>query len=73
MRRTVVAGLLFVGVALAVTGFSLAAPIGVPTSSIFSEPRAEFAPAIFILGVISAFLSAVAYELIPDGERPPDR
>jgi predicted MFS family arabinose efflux permease len=61
------------GVAFAATGFSLAAPVGVPTSSVFSEPRVEFAPAIFILGVVFAFLSAVAYELIPDGERPPDR
>lgn len=72
MRQTVVAACLLLGVALAASGFTFAAPVGAPTSSIFSEPRVEFAPGLFILGVVFAFLSAVAYELIPDGERPPD-
>jgi len=66
MRRTAFGTCLFLGVALSTGGFLLAAPVGVPTSSIFSDPRVEFAPGLFVLGVVLAFASAVVYELVPD-------
>lgn len=66
--RTTLAGLMVVvGFALqAVSYFLLAAPIGVPTSPTFSNPRLPFAPALFIMGVMLVFLAAVVYELLPE-------
>lgn len=66
MRTVLFLGCVVAGAALALAGFLLAAPIGAPTSSLYSQPRMEFAPAIFILGVVLVFLSAVIYELVPD-------
>ncbi len=65
-----------IAVAMAVGGFALqgvsylflATPLGKPTSVEFSEPRVEFAPMLFIVGVIVVFLAAVVYELLPDRE-----
>ncbi|MFN3285918.1 MAG: hypothetical protein ACK45F_06515 [bacterium] len=55
----------------AVSYFFLAAPLGVPTSPVYSNPRVPFAPAVFILGVVLVFLAAVVYELLPEsGGRP---
>jgi hypothetical protein len=66
--RTIIAVLvLLAGIALAVVSyFWLAAPLGRSTNPDFSNPRLLFAPAIFILGVMLVFLSAVAYELLPE-------
>ncbi len=50
----------------AVSYFFLAAPLGVPSSPVYSEPRVPYAPALFILGVMLVFLAAVVYELLPD-------
>lgn len=50
----------------AVSYFFLAAPLGVPTSPVYSNPRVPFAPAVFILGVMLVFLAAVVYELLPE-------
>ena len=59
--------MILVGFALqAYSYFYLAAPLGIPTSPAFSEPRVPFAPLFFILGVMLVFLAAVVYELIPD-------
>lgn len=66
MRIRAVSACLLGGLVLATTGFLLAAPVGVPTSALFSNPQVEFAPAIFILGIVLAFSSAVLYELLPD-------
>ena len=68
--RTIIALLvLLVGIALAVVSyFFLAAPLGRPTNTDFSNPRLLFAPAIFILGIMLIFLSAVVYELLPEKE-----
>lgn len=64
--------------ALVVAGFSLqivsyfflAAPLGLPTSPAYSDPRLPFAPALFILGVMLVFLAAVVYELLPERTNP---
>ena len=68
--RTILAILMvIVGFALqAVSYFLLAAPIGVPTTPEFSNPRLEFSPLLFILGVVLVFLAAVVYELLPEKE-----
>lgn len=50
----------------AVSYFLLAAPLGIPTSPVFSNPRLPFAPGLFILGVMLVFLAAVVYELLPE-------
>lgn len=66
-RRTILFVLtLLTGLVLAVAGFFLAAPIGAPDGPAISSPRLEFAPALFVLGVILIFGSAVVYELVPD-------
>ena len=57
---------LLAGLLLAIAGFLLAAPIGAPNGPDISSPRVEFAPAIFVLGMILIFGSAVVYELVPD-------
>jgi hypothetical protein len=49
-----------------VSYFFLAAPIGIPTSEAFSNPRVPFAGGLFVLGVMLVFISAVVYELLPD-------
>ena len=66
MRRVAFLSTLLAGLALAVAGFALAAPIGANTGPEFSNPRLQFAPAIFIIGVVLVFSSAVVYELLPD-------
>ncbi len=64
MRKTMSLLTLLVGLALAVTGFLLSAPLR-HASPIVSDPVLPFAPAIFVLGVILLFASAVVYELLP--------
>jgi len=49
-----------------VSYFYLAAPLGIPVSPVYSEPRLPYAPLIFVLGVMLVFLAAVVYELLPD-------
>lgn len=45
--------------------FILAAPWGT-TGPANSNPRLDYAPLLFVLGLLLAFGSAVVYELIPD-------
>ena len=66
MRRTLFFSTLLVGLTLAVLGFALSAPIGSNTGPEFSNPRQEFAPALFIIGIILTFASAVVYEVLPN-------
>lgn len=66
MRKAMFLLTLLGGLALAVTGFMLSAPLGPTTSSVISDPKLPFAPALFVLGIILLFLSAVVYELFPD-------
>ncbi len=71
MRTTLAVLMVVGGFALqAVSYFLLAAPIGVPTSPSFSDPRLPFAPALFIFGVMLVFLAAVVYELLPEDSTP---
>ena len=54
-------------VLMVVSYFALAAPWGFPPSSVDnSNPRLDFAPALFVVGVMAVFLAAVVYELWPD-------
>ena len=74
MKRNVLAvAMVVIGFAIQfIAYFFLAAPLGIPTSPVYSNPRLPFAPAIFILGVMIVFLAAVVYELLPeeDGREP---
>ncbi len=66
-RKNITISMVILGFAIqAVSYFVLAAPIGIPNSPAYSDPRVPFAPAIFILGVMTVFLAAVVYELIPE-------
>lgn len=69
MRKGMFLLTLLIGLALAVAGFMLAAPIGATSGPAISDPRLPFAPAIFVLGVVLAFGSAVVYELFPATNR----
>lgn len=68
--RTVLTILMIIGgfALQAVSYFLLAAPLGIPTSPAFSNPRLPFAPTLFILGVMLVFLAAVVYELLPESK-----
>ena len=66
MRKQMFVLTLVVGLALILAGFFLAAPIGLPSSPAYSNPRMPFAPVLFTLGVMTLFLSVVVYELFPD-------
>lgn len=70
MRGLVALLILVAGVALAVVSyFLLAAPLGPPIGPEYSTSRMLGAPAIFILGIMLVFLSAVVYELLPERAR----
>lgn len=66
MRKQMFLLTLVVGLALVLAGFFLAAPIGPPSSPVYSNPHMPFAPVLFTLGVMMLFLSVVVYELFPD-------
>ena len=51
-----------------VSYFYLCAPLGIPKSGVYSNPRVDFAPLLFVLGVMLVFIGAVVYELLP-GEK----
>ena len=69
MRGFVAILMVIVGFVLqAVSYFLLAAPLGQPTSPLYSNPRLPFAPTLFIIGVMLVFLAAVVYELLPERE-----
>jgi hypothetical protein len=71
MRTWLTVAMVVAGFALQVASyFFLAAPLGLPTSPAYSDPRLPFAPALFILGVMLVFLAAVVYELLPERGRP---
>ncbi len=66
MRKTMFWLTLLAGLALAIVGFMLAAPIGPVVDPAISDPRLPFAPTIFVMGILLLFSSAVVYELFPD-------
>jgi hypothetical protein len=65
MRKTFTLAMIIVGVGLMLAGYFLAAPWGADSVA-NSNPRLPFSPAIFVLGVITVFSSALVYELIPN-------
>ncbi len=66
MRRGLTVGMIVVGIALMVISyFGLAAPWGVESVA-NSEPRMQFAPLVYILGVMMALGSALVYTMLPD-------
>jgi molybdopterin-containing oxidoreductase family membrane subunit len=66
-RSTWAVVLLLLGFALQGISYAvLAAPLGIPTSEFYSNPRVPFAPLIFVIGVALVFLAAVVYELLPE-------
>jgi hypothetical protein len=65
MRRLITGAMIAIGVALMVLGYLLAAPWGAYTVA-NSDPRLPFSPAIFVLGIITVFSSALVYELLPN-------
>jgi hypothetical protein len=68
-RRTLAVLIVISGFALqAVSYLFLAAPLGISTSPVYSNPRLPFAPVLFIFGVMLVFLAAVVYELLPERE-----
>lgn len=50
----------------AVAYLFLAAPLGIPLNESFSNPRVEFAPTLFIVGVMTVFIAAILYEVLPE-------
>ncbi len=66
MRKGLTIGMIVVGIALmAISYFGLTAPWGAESVA-NSEPRMQFAPLVFVLGVMMAFGSALVYEMFPD-------
>ena len=62
-RKVLPLAMIIGGVTLmAISYFFLTAPWGQP------NPRLQFAPLLLVIGVVTAFLSAVVYELLPDRE-----
>lgn len=64
MRKIITLATIVGGIALMVLGYLGSAPWGA-SSVANSDPRFGFAPAIFVIGVIVAFSSALVYELLP--------
>ena len=65
MRKLITTAMVVVGVGLMLLGYFAAAPWGADTVA-NSNPRIPFSPAIFVLGVITVFSSALVYELLPN-------
>jgi len=66
-KRTVLfVATLALGLVLAALGIALSAPIGPTSSPVYSNPRVDFAPLMFVVGVTLMFASAVVYEIAPD-------
>ncbi len=66
MRRGLTFGMVVVGIGLMVVAyFGLAAPWGVETVA-NSDPRLDFAPLLYVVGVMLALGSALVYTMLPD-------
>jgi Ni/Fe-hydrogenase subunit HybB-like protein len=63
-RRLILFGLtVVVGLSLAVTGFLLSARFG---TNPHLDPLMPFSPVLFISGVMTCFISAIVYEIVPE-------
>ena len=65
MRKIITRLFLWGGIGMAAISFFMA----IPPDNFGSSPRMPFASVTFILGVITAFLSAVVFEVIPQKRR----
>jgi nitrate/nitrite transporter NarK len=65
MRNIFTRLFLWGGIGLAAFSFFLA----IPPEDFGSSPRIPFAAVMFIIGVMTAFLSAVVFEVIPQKRR----
>ena len=65
MRRLITMAMIVIGVGLMLLGYFMSAPWGAD-SVVNSDPRVPFSPAIFVLGVVTVFSSALVYELLPN-------
>ena len=65
MRTIITRIFLYGGIGLAAGSFFLA----IPPENFGSSPRMPFAAVTFIIGVITAFLSAVVFEVLPQKHR----
>jgi hypothetical protein len=65
-RATLFILTLLAGLTLALVGFFLSAPIGAPNGPSISNPHVEFAPLMFVAGIILIFASAIVYEVRDD-------
>ena len=69
MRRTITLLMILGGLAvMAVSYFFLSAPWGT-TAVKYSDPRLQFAPLLFVVGVVLIFSAAVFYEVKSDRRR----
>jgi len=66
-RKAITLLMILGGLAFMIIGYFSSAPWGAESVR-NSNPRFDFAPALFVLGVIIAFSSAVVYELLPTRE-----
>ena len=69
MRKGLTVGMIVVGIALmAISYFGLTAPWG-NEGVANSEPRLQFAPLVFVVGVMMTFGSALVYEMLPERDQ----
>ena len=68
MRKIITLAMIVIGIALMLFGYLASAPWGVDSVA-NSDPSFDFAPAVFVLGVVMAFSSALVYELMADRPR----
>lgn len=64
-RKTMTIGMIAGGIILMIIGYMSAAPWGAEAVR-NSDPLFDFAPTVFVLGIIITFSSALVYELLPD-------
>lgn len=74
MRKLLMIHLLVIGAVITVaTYLLLAAPWGFPPDNeSFSNPRLDFAPVLFILGIVMMFSGVLVYELLPESKPEPE-
>jgi drug/metabolite transporter (DMT)-like permease len=69
MRKALTIAMIVVGIALMVVSyFGLAAPWGAESVA-NSQPRMQFGPLVFVIGVMLTFGSALVYEMLPDRDK----
>lgn len=64
MRKEATIITILVGLILVAIGLSLSAPLGPTLSPAISSPEMLGAPALFVIGVLLVFFSAVVYNVV---------